>query len=276
MIVGFGGRIGSGKTVLAKRMQEKFGGVRVFFAIPLKDLCKKLLGLNTGTFERMKRNNDEINFKIDGYSAKIISDETGIGMDVVAKWAADRVFRTPRDMAQQIGTDLIRTYNQDWHVNRIREMVKEYDGHNIFFDDVRFPNEVRLIKELGGDMWYVVRPTLSNVSNHESETSLTWHDCYPNIIVNDGTLEWMVSNWLQFADDYGANVQKRNDLIIAEAAMDEMLISNDMFTYRDIRQRLGDVRSAEPKDGFVCLTYDDGSVENVSNALIIEDIKSIL
>ena len=40
----------------------------------------------------------------------------------------------------------------------------------------RFPNEVKMINELGGDCWFIVRPKMDNVSNHESETALKWQD----------------------------------------------------------------------------------------------------
>jgi hypothetical protein len=64
-------------------------------------------------------------------------------------------------MLQFIGTDYIRKYNKDWHVNKIREMIDE--NTNYVIDDVRFPNEKKLIEDLGGDCWFVTRTTLENV-----------------------------------------------------------------------------------------------------------------
>ena len=44
--------------------------------------------------------------------------------------------------------------------------------------------EKKLIEDLGGDCWFVTRTTLENVSNHESETSITWKDCFNKVIIN--------------------------------------------------------------------------------------------
>lgn len=55
---------------------------------------------------------------------------------------------------------------------------------------VRFPNEIEMIEELGGETWWVDRPSLTATSNagHASENSLSSVD-FDRTIRNDGTLE---------------------------------------------------------------------------------------
>ena len=283
MIIGFGGRICSGKTKLSQLTKDMFGGRRLYFALPLKELCCKLISTDLETFDTMKRNNDTVDFKITDSVAETIANETGIDARIVSEWGKNVEFHTPRDMVQLIGTDLIRNNNVDWHVNKIREMIGEIGDENVFIDDVRFPNEKKLIEDLGGDVWYVVRPLMENISNHESETSLTWHDCYPNVIVNNRQLSTLWLLWSYFFMDYTNNKRERQYVMDniqeyweAPSALDRLLISEDMFSYTDIRDRLRDVKKVYDKKGYAILEFNDGTHFCTPNALILEDIKVIL
>lgn len=69
------------------------------------------------------------------------------------------------------------------------------DGKDYVIDDVRYPNEKKLIDRLGGDCWYIVRPQINNISNHESETSLTFHHCWNKIIINNNDKESLEKQW---------------------------------------------------------------------------------
>ncbi len=44
-------------------------------------------------------------------------------------------------------------------------------------------------EELGGDIWFVVRPIINNISHHISEETLRWQD-FQNVIVNNHSLEY--------------------------------------------------------------------------------------
>ena len=128
-------------------------------------------------------------FKTATYNSVVysgISAVLSIILGGTAAWCLTRSkvkFKTVRQLLQFIGTDLIRKYNTNWHVNRIRKMIDK--NKNYVFDDVRFKNELNLVKELGGECWFIIRPIINNVSNHESETSLTWRDFGNKIIINN-------------------------------------------------------------------------------------------
>lgn len=53
-----------------------------------------------------------------------------------------------RDMAQKIGTDMLRKYDNNWWINLMRKNITETRGGPSVFiiDDARFPNEVELVK----------------------------------------------------------------------------------------------------------------------------------
>jgi hypothetical protein len=56
-------------------------------------------------------------------------------------------------------------------------------------DDVRFPNEALAIKEMGGEVWKIVRPGTENNESHSSEGQLDHWDGFSRIIVNDGSID---------------------------------------------------------------------------------------
>jgi hypothetical protein len=61
----------------------------------------------------------------------------------------------------------------------------------VVVDDVRFPNEAQLIKSMGGQLWRIERPGLTDATGHSSEGGLAdWE--FDRVIVNDGTVEDLV------------------------------------------------------------------------------------
>ena len=286
MVLGFCGRARSGKTELAK-ICEKYGYQRIYFALPLKQLCADVLDISIEVLNDAKNNNTDIGLSLNDDICLILSEETQIPLEQVRETCYGKVMKNVRQMLQFIGTDLIRKYDSDWHVNRIREMIDT--NKNYVIDDVRFPNEKKLIEELGGDCWFVTRTTLDNISNHESETSITWNDCWNKIIVNDSTLPILQFKWETFMDNYVQSCAIRDkefDRILENGSenditplsiYDMMLLSKGFFTYshKDIEKDKVDKISMN-EDKTVFITYKDGSMEAVENPLQIEDLKILV
>ena len=191
-IISFSGRLRSGKTELAT-ICEKYGYEKLYFALPLKQLCADILDISIDGLNKAKNEGTDIGLKIDDCICTILSEETGIPLENVKDICYGKVLNNVREMLQFIGTDLIRKYNTNWHVNKMREMINP--NKNYLIDDVRFPNELDLIRELGGDCWFIIRPKIDNVSNHESETALSWKDFGNKVIVNDSSLELFKFKW---------------------------------------------------------------------------------
>ena len=286
MVIGLCGRMRSGKTELAK-ICEKYGYERIYFALPLKQLCADLLDVSIDELNRAKSEKYEIGVTIGEDMCQIISEETEIPLDIVMEKCNGVIIKDVRHMLQFIGTDLIRKYNTDWHVNRIREMIDINKDYVI--DDVRFPNEKALVEELGGDCWFIVRTTLDNISNHESETSITWNDCWNKIIINDSTLSNLLFKWETFIDNYTQSCAIRDkefnrilengteDEITQLSIYDMMFLSKAFFNYvpKDIEKENVKTISMN-EDHSVFITYADDSMELVDNPLNIEDLKILL
>lgn len=283
MVIGFAGRMRSGKTELAKICQKN-GYEKLYFALPLKQLCADILNISIDELNRAKNENIPIEFTIGKDVCEILSEETNIPIETTTEICDGKYLHTVRDMLQFIGTDYIRKYNSDWHVNKIKEMIK--NDVNYVIDDVRFPNEKRMIEELGGDCWFVTRTTLDNVSNHESETSITWKDCMNKVIVNNSTLNELLFKWEIFMDNYTRSCAIRdeefnkilenglNEDIASLSVLSVLMLSPSLFDYcpKDIdKNSVDSITMNEDKSVFI--KYIDGSVEMVDHPLIIEDLK---
>lgn len=64
------------------------------------------------------------------------------------------------------------------------------NGKDVVIPSVRFVNELEAVTDLGGETWWVVRPSLQAGANagHSSENSVFETD-FDRTIRNDGTLE---------------------------------------------------------------------------------------
>ena len=284
-LLGICGRLKSGKTELAK-ICEKNGYEKLYFALPLKQLCSDILDISIQELNRCKNNNVNIGITIDDDICTIIHDETNIPIQVINETCLGKKIKNVREMLQFIGTDLIRKYNPDWHVNRIKDMLRNDTDYVI--DDVRFPNEKRMIDELGGDCWFVVRPMIDNISNHESETSLTWHHFFNRVIINDSALEPLLFKWDVFVKNYEEYSQIRNKLfkeilekgnpkIQKNSMADMLLLSTALYTYVPREYDKDKIEKITMnKDKSVFITYKDETIEAIENPLQIEDLKFFL
>ena len=284
-IIGFGGRIGSGKSELAKICQDA-GYKKLYFALPLKQLVADLIQVRLEEINGLKNVEKDYDFNQEDYL--FLSKETGIPIETVEKEMSPIKFKTVRQLLQFIGTDLIRKYNTDWHVNRIRAMINEDDNYVI--DDIRFPNELNLVRELGGDCWFIIRPTINNISNHESETSLTWKDFGNKLIINDSNLNLFKFRWETFFEKYDESIAKRDKYInsksVAElydliseplSVFDLLEMSIWLFKYKEREFDCNKIKKVtQDEEMAVDIEYNDGTHEYVKNPLNIENLKLCL
>ena len=206
-IIAFAGRKRSGKGMLAKGMREYSPNVVIIaVADSLKFLCCKLLNRTYDELNQMKDDGTIFEAKVDDYWVSTIKHEVKISDNIIRNEIGGRVFTNVREVLQIIGTDLIRKYSPDWHIDKTIEHIKSYgDDKIVVVEDVRFPNEKRRIEEIGGDVYFIIRPNYWDVSNHPSEKALKYTDFNDNrIIINEYSKEQMIEyfNALYFTDEY--------------------------------------------------------------------------
>lgn len=140
-IIAIMGVAGSGKTVVARRL-ENYGFQRTRFAAPIKVMLKAGLGLT---------------------DAQLDGDEKTHPIHDLGGASA-------RTMMQTLGTEWgRRLIHPDLWANVWKRHVAQMDGL-VVVDDLRFPNEAKAIREMGGVIWRVYRPGLVTM-DHASERS---------------------------------------------------------------------------------------------------------
>jgi len=87
--------------------------------------------------------------------------------------------KTIRELLQLIGTDWFRHTWEDCWVNSYKKKIFDlgsYTSRNeptvVFTPDVRFPNELKSIQEMGGSVIRLLRAPFGDQDQHESETAL--------------------------------------------------------------------------------------------------------
>lgn len=280
-ILAFGGRKESGKTDLAK-ICTNYGYELISFATPLKTLISRLLSCSIKELNAMK--NADITYSFDEADCKLISQTTSIPYEIIVKLIIGKKFRTTRHIMQFFGTDVIRKYNSNWHVNELEKLL--YPNQKYVIDDVRFPNEANLINKLNGDIWFIIRDKYDNISNHISETSIKWND-FDKILVNNSTLDSFRNSWDNFMKtDYESNVRKRMEILdqfnlkhiltitpYLKEEMDKYLIHEDQFTYNPYFLQNEHIKNITVNGNELIVELDNSTILNVENIFMKEDIK---
>lgn len=155
---------GSGKSTVAAILGD-YGYEIIPFASFLKGMIKRLLL--------------ELGYTISQ------ADEMSNQKDLIVPGINIRM----RTLMQTLGTEWGRnTLDQDFWINCWKSKVKSSNAF-VVADDVRFPNEAAAIREMGGEIWKVVRPGVECKERHASEGQLDhWHG-FSRIIVNDGSID---------------------------------------------------------------------------------------
>lgn len=194
MIIGFAGRKRAGKGVLANMLKRERGYHIVIVANALKELSCELLGMSMEELLRKKDDGTTFDIPVTERHIGIVTDAVSYidnAEKFVRKTMTGRSFTSVRQVLQFVGTDVIRELDSMWHTKKVVEKIKSFGPDaNVVVDDVRFTDERNAIEELGGKVYYIVRPTFFGISNHPSETGLSFHDfAQQSVILNDAGIE---------------------------------------------------------------------------------------
>lgn len=140
MIIGLCGLIGSGKGTVADVLVEQ-GYEKISFADKLKDGVASVFNWDRQMLEGDTDESREWRETVDTFWTQ----ETGRTI-------------TPRLVLQEYGTDCMRKgfYDGIW-VSLTKQHILQNPNKKFIIPDVRFPNEIKMIKEIGGKVWRVQR-----------------------------------------------------------------------------------------------------------------------
>lgn len=157
----------SGKSSLANYLSV-YNYKTVSFARPLKLMVRLLLsnlGYTPDLINRFMNESKEEPIPNIGVSARHLLRTLG------TEWGRDCVHP--------------EVWNRCWRVSVNRHFR---NGHNVVVDDLRFPNEAELVRQVGGQIWRLQRPDApENDSTHRSDRGLD-DLTFDHLIENDGTL----------------------------------------------------------------------------------------
>jgi hypothetical protein len=191
-IIGVCGLIGSGKGTVADMLVAEHGFVKLSFADKLKDSVAVLFDWPRDMLEGDTQESREWREQTDTFW----TGETGRNI-------------TPRLVLQEFGTECMRNgfYDGIW-VSLVKKRIQDSPRTNFVLPDTRFPNEVGMLKDIGGEVWWVRRGELpewwgSAVLDNTTGSSLMapynihpseWHwantnDKFDTIIYNDSTFD---------------------------------------------------------------------------------------
>lgn len=93
--------------------------------------------------------------------------------------SVDDLFRVKppafRALMQNYGTEVRRGDNPDYWVNIWKQNVDKavnIDRDHVVCDDVRFLNEAKAVKDMGGVIVRIVRPDITDTGSHQSEVEM--------------------------------------------------------------------------------------------------------
>ena len=139
-IIGLVGLIGSGKNACAEYLVNCYGFNKESFASGVKDAVAVIFGWPRSMLEGDTIQSRAWREQPDAYWSKKFAREF-----------------SPREALQLMGTEAGRNvFHQDLWIHSLMRRMERDDG-NYVISDVRFPNEIKAIKEAGGINIRVVR-----------------------------------------------------------------------------------------------------------------------
>lgn len=182
-IIGFAGKMRSGKGIAADCLSDHYGYTYLEVADRLKKICVELIGLDSvDDLNRLKNdttgNPHQITLNFDDNLCQKVSDLTDVPLDFIKEKLYGKTIVNVRVLLQTLGTDVLRAYDEFWHVQHLLDdiirLIKE--GKKIVIADIRFPNEKLAIEGIGGEVYYVERENNPINNLHVSENSLSESD----------------------------------------------------------------------------------------------------
>lgn len=198
MIIGIGHKARNGKTTIAEYLQLKYNFKTLNFADALYEECR-----NANSYLDVDEKNGVLVpisvedccsvEKILGTRSIPIPTSLMPYINVVREGMVEKC----APLLQWWGTDFRRTYfGRDYWTSQIVQVIKQdflnssrYGSHTDWaIGDMRFINEAKVIKELGGETWKVDRQYIdpSRDPNHPSEIDLDYWK-FDRVLMNTGT-----------------------------------------------------------------------------------------
>lgn len=215
-LIGISGKRKSGKDIVGQMIKKQYPEYEIKkFADKLKEVVCILTGCIREQLENEEFKNKEIgpewevsyiyDYRFKKRTSRLYLNKNDISSNLL-DFINDQIHfgivtetLTYRKLLQLLGTDACRDiiHPNIW-VNALfkdysvanKHTLKETEYPNWIITDVRFPNEIKAIKDKGGIVIRLLRETKTDIySDHISETILDSHSNWDYVINNNSTLE---------------------------------------------------------------------------------------
>lgn len=197
IIIGVCGLIGSGKDTVADYLVNFHEFRRISFAGTLKDAVSSIFGWDRDLLEGRTKESREWREKVDKWWAKKL----------------DMPHLTPRWILQHWGTEVARKAFHDniWIHSVEHKLMQSND--NIVISDVRFPNEIKSIKDAGGIVIRTCRDPIpewyraAEIVNNGPTKNLSWASnkaILDNCKIHPSETAWIGTEFAAVLDNNGS------------------------------------------------------------------------
>lgn len=179
MIIGFTGKLGSGKDTAGERMATMVDlpSRRVSFAAPLKESAAALLDIPVEDWETYKNDPEAKIFLTVGYKPVLFTFDYESGAFTQTEELEEpNIIRefTAREFLQRYGTESHRDiFGQDFWADVALNTLRFTSAHEfVYMTDVRFENEAKALMSVGGRI-IRVHGIEEETGGHASERGLS-------------------------------------------------------------------------------------------------------
>lgn len=165
MLLGIMGQKRVGKDTAHFLLKQQYPEIqRIAFADKMKESLAALLGINLSQLNELKLNS-RAKFTL------VVPSEERFNFKPI------HIEMTMRELLQRYGTESHRdVFGRRFWVDMTLPSTFNHQDQFFVVTDVRFPEEIDRIRELGGHIIKIVRDQKMDVDNHSSENSLNDYD----------------------------------------------------------------------------------------------------
>ena len=177
MIIGISGKAGSGKDTAAKMLEVLYANPDISYEDFANKRYKNFADIQIVHFADTLKETAQVLFRIGEWETN-----TQEGKKTTINW----IGKTVRELLQGIGQGLRDAIDPNLWVKIL--FANTEDWSNYIIADVRYPNEVKAIKERNGILLRIDRKG-AGAGNHSSETALDDYKEWDLVINNNSTKE---------------------------------------------------------------------------------------
>ena len=193
MIIGISGKAGSGKDTAAKMLEVLYANPDISYEDFANKRYKNFADIQIVHFADSLKETAQVLFRIGEWETN-----TQEGKKTTINW----IGKTVRELLQGIGQGLRDAIDFNLWVKIL--FANTEDWSNYIIADVRYPNEVKAIKERNGILLRIDRKG-AGAGNHSSETALDDYKEWDVHIENNSSIEDLFEAMRIFIKNYPIN-----------------------------------------------------------------------